>query len=243
MKKIEIELKHKEIIEFCNSNRDEAVIKKYSRYFKEGFDAYGIDSKIIESQKNNWLTSWESEMSIDDYLNLGDKLVAPGKFEEVDFAIQFIALKQNDFSIETFDRVGKWLENGIQNWGNTDVLCMMVLSKFIFNKIVQPEDFLNWTESLSKWKRRAVPVTFVEAIKKGHEPETILSVIEKLMEDNEEDVQKGLGTLLREIWKKQPEIAETFLLKWKNTCGRKIIQYATEKMNKSQKAKFKKDKK
>lgn len=238
-----IELKHKKIIEFCNSNRDEAVIKKYSRYFKEGYNAYGIDSKIIESQKTKWLDSWKNEMTISDYLDLGDLLISTGKFEEADYAIQFIASKKNEFSIETFNRVGNWLENGIQNWGNTDVLCMMVLSKFISNKIVQPEDFLNWTKSLSKWKRRAVPVTFVEAIKKGHEPETILSVIEKLMEDNEEDVQKGLGTLLREIWKKQPEIAETFLLKWKNNCGRKIIQYATEKMDKSQKLKFKKDKK
>jgi len=97
--------------------------------------------------------------------------------------------------------------------------------------------------STSKWKRRAVPVTFVEAIKKGNDPKPILSVIEKLMEDDEEDVQKGLGTLLREIWKKQPEMAETFLLKWKDRCGRKIIQYATEKMDKESRTKFKKDKK
>ena len=60
------------------------------------------------------------------------------------------------------------------------------------------------------------------------------------MEDKEEDVQKGLGTLLREIWKKQPETAEEFLLKWKDKCGRKIIQYATEKMPKERRAKFKK---
>lgn len=238
-----IELKHKEIIEFCNSNRDEAVIKKYSRYFKEGYNAYGIDSKILESQKTKWLDSWKNEMTISDYLDLGDLLISTGKFEEADYAIQFIASKKNEFSIETFDRIGKWLENGIQNWANTDVLCMLVLPEFICNKIIEPKDFINWTKSESKWKRRAVPVTFYEVIKKDHSPESILSVIEKLMEDSEEDVQKGLGTLLREIWKKQPIIAETFLLKWKNTCGRKIIQYATEKMDKSQKAKFKKDKK
>lgn len=53
------------------------------------------------------------------------------------------------------------------------------------------------------------------------------------MLDEEEGVQKGLGTLLREIWKKHPDLAETFLLKWKDKCGRKIIQYATEKMDKN----------
>ena len=111
--------------------------------------------------------------------------------------------------------------------------------EFIYMEITQPKDFISWTQSPSKWKRRAVPVTFVEAIKKGYEPKPILSVIERLMEDKEEDVQKGLGTLLREIWKKQPELAETFLLKWKDICGRKIIQYATEKMDKEYRKKFK----
>ena len=206
-----IELKHKEIVEFCHANSDESVIKKYSRYIKQGYDAYGIDSKILVSQKTKWVNSWEDEMTIYDYLN--------------------------------FERTGKWLENGIQNWANTDVLCMLVLSEFIFNEIVQPKDFTNCTESKSKWKRRAVPVTFVEAIKKGHKAEPILSVVEKLMLDEEEDVQKGLGTLLREIWKKHPDLAETFLLKWKDKCGRKIIQYATEKMDKNNKTKFKKVKK
>ena len=84
------ELKHKEIVEFCHANSDESVLKKYSRYFKEGYDAYGIDSKTIESQKTKWLDSWKNEMTIDDYMNLGDILISTGKFEEADFAIQFI---------------------------------------------------------------------------------------------------------------------------------------------------------
>lgn len=238
-----LKLKHKEIVEFCLNNSDDSVIKKYSRYFKEGYDGYGIDSKIYESQKSKWLDSWKNEMTVSDYLNFGDLLISTGKFEEASFAISFIASYKSKFTTETFDRIGKWLESGINNWANTDVLCMLVLCEFVFHEIIQPKDFISWTSSDSKWKRRAVPVTFVETIKKGYKPEPILSVIEKLMEDDEEDVQKGLGTLLREIWKKQPEVVEKFLLKWKDKCGRKIIQYATEKMDKDAKAKFKKTKK
>lgn len=232
--------KIKEIKEFCELNSDPKIIAKYSKYFKEGYNGYGIDSKISKSQNAKWLASWEGKMTMNDYLNLGDKLVATGKFEQADFATQFILSKKDEFSPETFERVGRWLENGIQNWANTDVLCILVLPEFIYNELIEPKDFADWTKSKSKWKRRAVPVTFVETIKKGHKIEPVLSVIEQLMLDKEEDVQKGLGTLLREIWKKQPDIAEPFLLKWKDRCGRKIIQYATEKMNKNNKAKFKK---
>lgn len=237
------ELKHKEVVNFYTKNADKNVVKKLSRYFKEGLDAYGIDKDKSVAQRKKWLSEWENDMTIEDYLDFGDILVSTGKYEEAHCATEFIISKKDEFTPDTFDRIGKWLENGIQNWANTDVLCMLVLCEFVFSDIIKPKDFISWTTSESKWKRRAVPVTFVETYKKGHKPEPILSVIEHLMEDKEEDVQKGLGTLLREIWKKQPEIAEEFLLKWKDKCGRKIIHYATEKMNKESKAKYKKTKK
>ena len=236
-----LELRHQEVIDFYTKNADENDVKKLSRYFREGLDAYGSNKEKAEAQRQKWLAEWEADMTIEDYLDFGDRLVATGKYEEAHCAVNFILSKKDEFTPETFGRIGKWLENGIQNWANTDVLCMMVLSVFIFEEIVKPEDFAEWTQSASKWKRRAVPVTFVEAIKKGYKAELFLPVIEKLMEDSEEDVQKGLGTLLREIWKKQPETAEDFLLKWKDKCGRKIIHYATEKMDKVNKARFKKE--
>ncbi|MBC8488945.1 MAG: DNA alkylation repair protein [Bacteroidetes bacterium] len=62
------------------------------------------------------------------------------------------------------------------------------------------------------------------------------------MLDESEDVQKGLGTLLRELWKKYPDETEDFLLKWKDDCGRLIIRYATEKMDKESNKRFKKSK-
>lgn len=236
-----IEAKHQEVIDFYTLNADENVVKKLSRYFREGLDAYGSDREKAEAQRQKWIEDWY-DMTIEDYLDFGDRLVSTGKYEEAHCATYFILSKKDEFTLETFERIGKWMENGIQNWANTDVLCMLVLCEFIFDGIVLPEGFIHWTKSPSKWKRRAVPVTFVEVIKKGYQPEPILSVIEELMEDPEEDVQKGLGTLLREIWKREPGMAEAFLMKWKDRCGRKIIHYATEKMDKESRARFKKQK-
>ncbi len=238
-----VDKKHNEIVEFCLKNSDEKIAKKYAWYFKEGYDAYGIDKDLFISQAARFIEEWQHDMSLTDYLDLGDKLISTGKYEEAGFANMLILSKQEQFTEDTFNRIGNWLENGIQNWGNTDALCMSVLSVFLEKEIISPEAFLPWNGSESKWKRRAVPVTFVEAIKAGDDPEPILEVINDLMDDSELDVQKGLGTLLREIWKKFPDVAEDFLMKWKDTCGRKIIHYATEKMDKTYRTKFKKSRK
>jgi len=237
-----IEQKIKEIKDFCIKNSDPAIVTKYAKYFKEGYDGYGIDSKILLAQRDEWLEAWKDEFTISDYLDLGDRLVSSGKFEEIAFAIHFISFQTQYFSLDVFNRIGKWLDNGIANWGSTDVLCTLVLSNFIKDEVIDINQLKEWTTSSSKWKRRAVPVTLAQIVKSNYAPELFFPVIEPLMRDESEDVQKGLGTLLRELWKKHKDVTEAFLLKWKDDCGRLIIRYATEKMDKESKKRFRKSK-
>jgi 3-methyladenine DNA glycosylase AlkD len=235
-----IEAKFLEIREYCEKNADPAIEQKYARYFTEGYDAYGVESKKFEKQRDEWLKAWKDELSLDEFIMLGDKLIASGKYEEGGCAITFISAQKDKLTKAHFERIGTWLDEWILNWGHTDVLCGYVLSHFITSELVEPEGLSGWTKSPSKWKRRAVPVTLIDALKKDFPYQRLFDVIDPLMPDAEKFVQKGLGWFLREAWKRQPEVTEKFMLKWKDTCGRTIIQYATEKMDKEKKAKFKK---
>jgi len=236
-----IDSKIKEIRKFCESNSDPEIIKKFSKYFKEGYDGYGIDKNVIEKQIDNWKDQWKDEMTIDSYLMLGDELQR-GRYDEKNLAIVFIQTQRNHFTKDTFKRIGNWFDYGINNWATTDVLCMLVLSSFLIDKVIDLDDLKSWNDSESEWKRRAVPVTLIELIKKDLKPKDAIYAIEPLMLDKSEYVQKGIGTLLRGLWKKYPLEIEEFLLKWKDSCGRLIIQYSTEKMDNEYKKKFKKTK-
>ena len=238
-----IEKRFREIMAFCQKNKNPEIEKKYSRYFTEGYDAYGLDRNTFETQRTNWLDQWKRDFTFEDFLLLGDKLIATGKYEEASYAIGFIYLQKDKFTAETFERMGEWLESGIVNWGHTDVLSGQALAHFITNKIVAIETLKKWTASSSKWKIRAIPVTLVDVLKEDIPLKTLFRTIEPLMLDDEKFVQKGLGWFLREAWKLHPENTEEFLLKWKDSCGRTIVQYATEKMDKENKSRFKRDKK
>jgi 3-methyladenine DNA glycosylase AlkD len=237
-----VDKKFKEIQKFCVKNSNQENIDNLSRYFKSGFSGYGIDQKTFELQKNSWIANWKKEMSLDLYLDLGDKLIQSGKYEEISFAISFLKSERANYTESTFDRIGNWFDLGISNWGNTDVLCIFVLSSFFIDKILPVDKLNEWTSSNSEWKRRAVPVTLAELLKKNIKPEIALPIIEPLMPDDSEYVQIGVGTLLRGLWKNHPAVIEKFLQKWKDQCGRLIIQYATEKMDVHRRNKFKKTK-
>jgi 3-methyladenine DNA glycosylase AlkD len=235
-----IDSKVKEIREFCESNSDPAIIKKFEKYFREGYDGYGIDKNAIEKQIETWKEQWKDEMTMDDYLKLGDELQR-GRYDEKNLAIVFIQTQRKHYSKETFNRIGKWFDYGINNWATTDVLCMFVLSDFVTDQVIDLDDLKSWNDSESEWKRRAVPVTLIELIKTGLTPDDAINVIEPLMTDQSEYVQKGIGTLLRGLWKKYPAPVEHFLMKWKDSCGRLIVQYSTEKMDKEYRKKFRKN--
>jgi 3-methyladenine DNA glycosylase AlkD len=236
---MKIKSKFDEIRSFCQANADEAIVQKYARFFVEGYDAYGLDRKLLEKQRDVWLREYGKELAFEGFLKLGDLLVQSGKYEEASFAIGFAASFKGEFTPDVFDRLGRWLENGLRNWAHTDVFCGEVLSPFITKGIVPVEAFSKWRNSGSKWKRRAVPVTLIKALKGDMAVSHLFEFISPMMLDSEKVVQQGLGWFLRETWKRHPTPAEKFLLDWKDSCGRLIIRYATEKMDAGKKAHFK----
>ncbi len=233
-----INQKIKEIREFFLHNASPEIVKKYSRYFKEGFDGYGIEQKTFENQRDLWIKQWHDNFSLDDYLNMADEFMANGKYEEKSISIALVNSRRTDFTPETFDRIGKWFELGIDNWATTDVLCMLVIPSFIRDEIISLEKLSEWNKAKSEWQRRVTPVTLNELVRDGIKPSEVFPLIENLMEDPSEYVQKGTGTLLRSLWKKYPGEVEDFLMKWKESCGRLIVQYACEKMDKEDRKRF-----
>jgi 3-methyladenine DNA glycosylase AlkD len=229
-----------EIRAFCEVHADPERVRKYSRYFVEGYDCYGVDDKLPE-----WKACREQGLARlkqagpAALLDACDLLVRPGKYEEVFTAIMFAADSSELYTPGFFVRIGKWFEKGIANWAEVDVLAGRVLSPFLVNGIVDFGALKLWADSPFKYQRRAVPVTLIGLLKGASDFGPLFRLIEPLMGDGEKVVQQGLGWFLREAWKKQPKPAEKFLLRYKDTCPRLIVQYATEKMDAEAKQRFK----
>ena len=140
---------------------NEAIVRKYSRYFREGYDAYGIDQQTFDKLRDGWMLDWKGKMGLSDYLQLGDRLIASGKYEEASCAVVFLEPFRKEFTIDHFHRIGDWLEKYVVNWAHTDIICSRLLPCFLSDGIVTPNDFIPWIDSPSKWKRRAIPVSFI----------------------------------------------------------------------------------
>ena len=90
--------KIKEIRKFCELNSDPKIIAKYSKYFIEGFDGFGIDNKVLINQLESWSEEWKEDMKLENYMDLSDELMKNGKFEEKSIAIHLVKSKKSEQS-------------------------------------------------------------------------------------------------------------------------------------------------
>ncbi len=227
-----------QIREFCSSHTDPQKIAKYAPYFKEGYDPYGVPDEALAPKKREWLKSCKHLLTLPGVFILGDRLFQSGKYEEGFLAIFFLRPFLSQFTLEAFQRLGRWLEFGVHNWAHCDTLCGDLLSTCLENGIVAFEAMAGWRGSAFKYKRRAVPVSSLRLIKQSKDIAPLLDFLRPLMCDAERVVQQGMGWFLREAWKVYPQMVEAFLLEWKGCSPRLIFQYAAEKMSPEGKARF-----
>jgi len=227
---------------FCKKNADAALVKKYAKYFKEGYDAYGVPGDASQRERERLLELYGDELGLAGFLDLGDVLMAGGKYEEGFFAIALVAAYRDEFKKGTLPRMARWLDRGVRNWAHADVLCGDVLSYFLGERVVELDALASWRRAASKWRRRAVPVSMLALLKKEKDYRPLLEFIRPMMHDPERVVHQGLGWFLREAWKREPAPVEAFLLQFKDTAPRLIFQYATEKMTPAARNRFRRAK-
>lgn len=229
----------KEIDDYCRANGDEAIVKKYARYFKEGYDAFGLTLEQSDAKVRSLLEDPSIDLEL--VFRTAPLLLSTGKYEETSFALRLLIAFSKEFSKDTFHKFERWFDMGITNWGHTDFICGEIISIFFKKGIITFYDLSKWRKGKNKFQRRAVPVSLIKELKKTSDYQSYLDFIEPMMMDPEREVHQGLGWFLREAWKRQPSQVEPFLYKWKNKAARLIFQYATEKMTPAEKQRYRKE--
>ena len=226
----------RELDRYGTANGDPALVAKYLRYFKEGYNAYGLSHEQVMGRTEALLAL--PEMTPEFLMALTPLLVATGRYEMTIIAFRLVQSRKKTWDVRYFETVETWFSAGIHNWAETDVICGELMNLFFKKGLVTTERLEPWRVAENKFQRRAAVVSLIKPMKLSTDFRPWFDFIEPMMHDPAREVHQGLGWFLREAWKKQPEITEEFLLRFRETAPRLIFQYATEKMTPEGKAKF-----
>ena len=233
-----------DINRYGQANQNDALVQKYLRYFKEGYDAWGLldhNDPLWNEMLSQWIENYR-DLGVMGFVKTGEALFATGKYEEGALAIRFLAAMLDQVDAKAVAAIGKWFKAGIANWAHVDTLCSLVLSPLLMKGKIAITTFEPWRASEFRFQRRASIVSLLPLAKKGRDIDRLIEFARPLMLDKERVVHQGVGWVLREAWKKDPKPVEALLLEFKDTGARLIFQYATEKMTPEQKSRFRKSK-
>lgn len=116
----------------------------------------------------------------------------------------------------------------INNWDLVDISAPNIVGAYLLEKSRKP--LYQLAKSKSLWERRiAVLATFYFI--KNNQYEDALKIAEILLRDQEDLIHKATGWMLREVGKRNTDIAENFLKTHCRIMPRTMLRYAIERLS------------
>ena len=158
---------------------------------------------------------------------LADSLWKGKVLEEKWAAIAILSRNRKAWSDSTWKMADRWIDDAV-GWGLCDALGMGPIADMVYADPSWYREALGWTRSKNIWRRR-ISAYAMRAFVRAGELDKPLTLLERLLYDEEFWVQRAVGTWLRESWKKDERRVRTFLLKHAAGLPRVTITVATER--------------
>lgn len=226
-------------LQLKNSQENKEIVQ---RFFKTGIGEYAQDDiflgvKVPEIRK---IAKENYDITIEETL----KLLTSKIHEERLIALYFLINKYKNANEQVKQNIfNLYLSNTqhINNWDLVDTSCEHIVGEFLKDK---PKNHLfALAKSSNLWERRiAVVSTFFFIKQKDHK--VALEIVNTLLSDKHDLINKACGWMLREVGKRCSEKILTDYLEINSSkMSRTTLRYAIEKFDKNQREYFlKKDK-
>lgn len=215
-------------------------IKRAQRILGKDFIILNISTKETEGIIRE---IFDSNLTYNDYLNIAEYLFQTPYYLEGAGAIILLSRHKKqfkDFKIasEFFDRITTFFDI-IDNWPYCDSLCLKV-NYFILEKhpIFWDEVTNHWILSNNRWLKRAALVSFTKMARKKEISETVSTLINPVITENDKMIQKAIGWLLKEVYSLNPKFVLDFIRNNIKIMKRPTVTISLEKMPKEEKKKF-----
>lgn len=224
-----------DIREFCVENANPELVEKYVQHFGKGFEAYGLSLEQIEDVVMSILDEGAGYKLIRETCRI---LVRSTKYEETSFAILLMKAFEKSFTSRTFEEFEFWFMFGVKHLAHADVICAELLAPMWKNGLIGFDQLESWKQAGNKLQRRSVPITLGHLIRDIKDIPGILKFTESLLSDESPEVIQGIGGLLYETWKTEPQHVLAFLEKSSKTDSERILMAMSERMTKKEKQLF-----
>jgi 3-methyladenine DNA glycosylase AlkD len=201
----------------------------YQRWFKERLKhPVGLKTPVLRTVSNKVYKASVAPYGKSDVLDICDEMLASGQQYMRFFAFDWAGKQAKQFEKRDMARLERWLGDYVDNWGNCDHICGIIGVLIALYPDLSRRR-MKWTSSKNLWMRRASAVSLIEPVKRGLLLDDAFKTARKLLNDEEDLVQKGYGWMLKVAGDYFFEDVRDFVMEHKDVMPRTALRYAIEK--------------
>lgn len=196
-------------------------------FFKEEIKSRGWYTAELRKVAVRFRRTIIKEAGLPFLVQVADKLFSGRVLEEKIFAVFLLEKHAAELDDREFRRFESWLPR-ISSWADHDGLVHYLIAPMIAAKPPRAKGIFRWAKSHHRWHRRAACVALIQGARRKMFFPEIVKLSELLLGDEDDMVQKGLGWLLRETAKADPQQTVSYLMKIRARAPRLVLRTACE---------------
>jgi len=201
--------------------------EEVQRFFKHEIKSRGWYTHELRKLAVRFRRTILADHDIPYLLQVADQLFRGNVLEEKVFAVLMLQGIVGDFGKAEFKLFESWLDR-ISSWADHDWLVQYLIGPIIAGDATLLSRPPRWANSKKRWHRRAAAVSLIHSTRQHKNFEHIQRVTEILLPSDDDMVQKGLGWLLREAAKANPQQTVEYLMTIRERTPRLVLRTACE---------------
>lgn len=196
-------------------------------FFKEVIQSRGWYMAELRKVAVRFRRTILAENSQEFLLQVADQLFRGRVLEEKILAVTMLQGIVGEFGKPEFKLFECWLDR-ISTWADHDALVHYLIGPMI----ARNQSFLpgphRWAKSKDRWHQRAAAVSLIHSTRQHKHFDHIQRVTEILLPSDDDMVRKGLGWLLREAAKFNPQQTVEYMMTIRDRSPRLVLRTACE---------------
>jgi 3-methyladenine DNA glycosylase AlkD len=196
-------------------------------FFKEEIKSHGWYTAALRKAAVQCRRNLAKEQGMDFVVQVADKLFSGRNLEEKIFAVFLLEKQTKNLGDKEFNLFASWLDR-VSSWADHDALVHDVLAPMVAPEPERVRQIFEWAKSQNRWRRRAACVALIRGAREHKFAQQSVRLSNQLLNDEDDMVQKGLGWLLRERAKADPNGTVPYLMKIRKKAPRLLLRTACE---------------
>lgn len=197
------------------------------RFFKEEVQSRGWYTAELRKVAVRFRRTIVREQGMEFLVQVADKLFSGKMLEEKVFAVFLLEKQTRQFADKEFRLFASWLDR-VSSWADHDALAHYLLAPMVYADPTRCPEVFRWAKSRNRWRRRAACVALILRPEQKKLFAEVVRLSNQLLGDQDDMVQKGLGWLLREMAKADPQRTVPYLMKIRARAPRLVLRTACE---------------